>query len=522
MEQMFNRRCHPSPSHEQWMAAFAISAVAAAITTPVVVSVNVWVGASTAVLCFVSIRWIAPRMPEMLSGARQRRPVLSVAWLVLVLLAVVQMTRLSAFMVDSSRLWGSTIPDQAAANHQCLAAYVHAADLCRRGERNVYDERWYPAFTTALYAERRGVRSPVAGLGRWVLDPYEYPPPFLLLPRAALAITDSFERIRTAWFVIQALCLVVGGLLLMRWIGGREGLVTGLLLPAILASIPTMLNFQFGQFHAMAVMLALAAMVAFDRRRFAVGGTLLSFAILSKIFPGVLLVMLAGQRRWRDIGWTLGIGVMFVMLALLILGTDPFVAFVSYQLPRIVSGEAFSFSERADVPAFIVSRNYSIYGIVAKLRLLSVVGVGPTTAHALTWAYTVLLLWLAWRMRLGPTDRRFQVMTWLALLNLAALRSPVAPSAYVTAPMLWSLALLAAEVRGKYSVAIALGAAWVVIMGPPPLPQKLDLVFGLLGQGLALALGIWVLMRSQATTSELATVIVNNPSEGPSCPHDCP
>jgi hypothetical protein len=35
----------------------------------------------------------------------------------------------------------------------------------------------------------------------------------------------------------------------------------------------------------------------------------------------------------------------------------------------------------------------------------------------------------------------------------------------------------------SYSVAIALGAAWVVIIGPPPLPQKLDLVFGLRRQG---------------------------------------
>jgi hypothetical protein len=311
--------------------------------------------------------------------------------------------------------------------------------------------------------------------------------------------------------VIQALCLVVGGLLLVRWIGSREGIVTGLLLPAILASIPTMLNFQFGQFHAMAVMLALAAMVAFDRRRLAVGGALLSFAILSKIFPGLLLVMLAGQRRWREIGWTLGFGIGFVMVALLILGTDPFVAFVSYQLPRIMSGEAFAFIERADVPAFIVSRNFSVYGIGAKLHLVGLTSEGPTTAHALTWGYTMLLLWLAWRARMASPNRRFQVMTWLALLNLAALRSPVAPSAYVTAPMLWSLALLAAEVRGRYSVAIALGAAWVVIMGPPPLPLKLDLVFGLLGQGLALALGIWVLMRSRATTSELPTVTVNKP-----------
>jgi hypothetical protein len=63
MEQILNRRCHPSC--EQWTAAFALSAVAAAITTPIAVSVNVWSGASTAVLCFVPMRWIAPRMPEM-------------------------------------------------------------------------------------------------------------------------------------------------------------------------------------------------------------------------------------------------------------------------------------------------------------------------------------------------------------------------------------------------------------------------------------------------------------------------
>lgn len=246
---------------------------------------------------------------------------------------------------------------------------------------------------------------------------------------------------------------------------------------------------------------------------------MLSFAILSKIFPGVLLVMLAGQRRWREIGWTLGFGVAFVMLALLILGADPLVAFVSYQLPRIVSGEAFSFNERADVSSFIVSRNFSIYGIVAKLRLLGLAGVGPTTAHVLTSGYTMLLLWLAWRARIASPNRRLQAMAWLALLNLAALRSPVAPSAYVTGPMLWLLALLAAEVRHRYSMAIALGVMWVVIVGPPPLPDRIDLVLVLLGQGVALALGICVLMRARPTTSEVPSMAV---SAGlVSRPHDC-
>ena len=56
--------------------------------------------------------------------------------------------------------------------------------------------------------------------------------------------------------------------------------------------------------------------------------------------------------------------------------------------------------------------------------------------------------------------------------------------------MLCLLALLAAEVRHRYSMAMTLGAVWVVIMGPPPLPVRIDMVLVLLGQGLALALGI--------------------------------
>jgi hypothetical protein len=117
-------------------------------------------------------------------------------------------------------------------------------------------------------------------------------------------------------------------------------------------------------------------------------------------------------------------------------------------------------------------------------------------AQTVTWIYTALLLWLAWTARGERSDRRLQVMVWLGLLNLAALRSPVAPSAYVTGPMLWLLALLAPEVKGGYARAIALAAAWLLIMGPPPLPARADLLVGLLGQALAIALGVWLLVRS--------------------------
>jgi hypothetical protein len=194
-----------------------------------------------------------------------------------------------------------------------------------------------------------------------------------------------------------------------------------------------------------------------------------------------------------------------VLLGLLVLGIDPFVAFGSYQLPRIVNGAAFSFIDRADIPVFLVSRDFSIYRIIAKLRLLGITGVGSATAHTVAWGYTALLLWLAWRARLGASDRRSQVLVWLALLNLAALRSPLAPSAYVTAPVLWSLALLAADVRGRYWMAIALAVVWMLIMGLPPLPDRVDLVVAMLSQALTMAINVWALLHFGPRTSEKAT-----------------
>jgi len=165
------------------------------------------------------------------------------------LVAVLQVGRLSAFMADSSRAWGSAVPDPVAANHQCLSAYLHAADLSRRGVTNNYETQWYPAFNEPV-GVTTGLDSPVNGLGRWIDDPYQYPPPFLVLPRLALALTNSFDAIRTVWFARRLATFLVGAILLARWIGGRDGTIVALMIPAVLASVPTLLNFQFGQFHA--------------------------------------------------------------------------------------------------------------------------------------------------------------------------------------------------------------------------------------------------------------------------------
>ena len=49
-------------------------------------------------------------------------------------------------------------------------------------------------------------------------------------------------------------------------------------------------------------------MLLFERRRHAAGGLLLAYAIVSKLFPGVLVLYLLLRRDWRAVGWTAAMG----------------------------------------------------------------------------------------------------------------------------------------------------------------------------------------------------------------------
>lgn len=483
-----------APSVEQWAVAFMASALAAAVVAPVAARVSLALGVAGLIACFAPLPWAARRMPGSLRGALHRRPLVALVWLLLALIAVAQIGRLSAFMADSSRLWGSTIPDPIVSNHQCMSAYVHAADLARRGEENLYDPKWYPAFTAPANTTP-GFPSPVAGLGPWIDDPFEYPSPFLLLPRAALAVTNSFDAIRAAWFVIQALALMATVLLLAAWVGGRHGLTAALLLPLLFASIPTMFDLQFGQFHMMAVALAVTAMIAFEERRAALGGALLAFAILGKVFPAMFFLYLALRRQWRAAAWTVAFLAAFTLLSIPFVGWKPLLAFFTFQVPRIVTGEAFSFITKPGVPLFYLSRNFSITSVVPKLGILGVPGMTRGLSLAVTWLFTLAIIGFNQRAARGARSRLGEARTWLALLTIASLRAPLAPSSYVTVTSLWLLTYLAGGIRGRVPVVIAFALAWALIVGAPPLPDRADLVVGLIGQALVFGIAIATLFH---------------------------
>lgn len=478
---------------ERWAVAGVVCAMAAAIIGPPGARLGIWLGILAGAACLAMVPAVAGRLPETLRGACRRRPVIAGLWALGALVALLQVGRLSMFMADPSRTWGSAFPDPKATSHMCMAAYVQAADLSRRGEPNLYDEHFYPTFTR----DQPGGESPVRGLGPYLQDAYEYPPPFLLLPRMALALTNDFLGIRALWFVLRALALLAGMVLLALWIGGREGLLAALLVPLVFASPPTMLDLQFGQFHLTTVLLSVGAMVAFEGRRPALGGALLAFAIVSKIFPGLLLVILLARRRWRDLSFTIGFAAAYSVLALVVLGPAPFVAFYSYQLPRIASGAAFSFFLR---DPFFISRNVAVYGIVFKLRALGVPGMTQALASALSWLYTAVLVWLSWRASHVERTRLGRAQLWLALLSLAALRSPLAPSAYAVAPILWLLTLFAGQVRGPLGV-IAYVILWQFIMGFPPLPGMAELLVSMAGQGSCITFCLWVVWAERRRMS---------------------
>jgi hypothetical protein len=230
----------------------------------------------------------------------------------------------------------------------------------------------------------------------------------------------------------------------------------------------------------------MGAWVAFRRGRAPLGGFLLGAATVFKLFPGLLLVYLVLRRRWREVGWTVGAGVVLTVLALAVVGTAPFVAFFQYQLPRIGTGEAFSFFRRE---WFYISRNMGVSGIVFKLGVLGVPGMSATLASAVGWAYTLLLLALVVRAArhegCAPLD---QAMLWMGLLCLGSLRSPLAPGVYVSVGALWLLTLFAARIRRAREV-VFIVLAFLIIPGLPPIASApVDVALAFAGQFMMLAI----------------------------------
>ena len=129
------------------------------------------------------------------------------------------------------------------------------------------------------------------------VDLYQYPPPFLILARAAAAAGLDFLTTRRLWFAVQSMVLFATMVVLARWIGGASGLLVLLLVPIMWLSPTTRLPLQLGNFQLTAFALTIIAMTASTGTR-GRGGFAFGFAAVSKVFPGVLGIALLVRRHW--------------------------------------------------------------------------------------------------------------------------------------------------------------------------------------------------------------------------------
>jgi alpha-1,2-mannosyltransferase len=475
----------------------------------------------SAVLAVIGVTLLASRLPSSSLEFLQHRRSFAI-WIAVGLLAVAQSVRLSVFMHDVTRESYSVFPPPGIfgvvhpgfVHHACLTAYTEAAGMARRRGVNIYDQKNYLERTCEPGHSADCISRKIGPIN---VDPFQYPPPFLLLPRVALMFTHDFFAIRAVWFTVQVALLGLAVLSTARWIGGRIGRRATLFAPVLAISIPILIGLQVGQFQISTFSLSMLAMVLFSRGREAAGGGLLGFVTLGKVFPGLLALYLLGNRR-SAAAWTAGSVVFFTVVALVVIGTQPFVDFLTHQLPKLSTGEAFPWLDEPDS----LPINYGIYALVMNLRSLGVTLVTHGVSSAAASAYGIVVAGLAFiagrRLALASTQngeqfRVWQAQSWLALLTLGSLRSPFVPEAYAMPATFWLLTLIAAEMprlsRKHVAALLSLGLMFSTVLenNIPSRTVVPIVVFSLVREVLALSVNLWAIFRRMPVSQELGDVV---------------
>lgn len=442
---------------------------------------------------FAALAWRSTvrRLPRELDGLAGRHRLGAALWLLLALVALARASGVALFMADAehpeySAWWFDGFYIQ----HNCFSAWWKAAVLAGERVPNVYESE--------LYAGTEG---------RFKLDDFLYLPQFLILPGAGVATGADFLQLRAAWFALEAGSLAAIMLAVCAFVGGAYGRRAALAMPAVWLATPTVLTLQIGNFQIAAIALSVLAMLAFERRRHGLGGALLGFALF-KIFPGLLGIYLVTTRQWRAVFATAAACGVYSAIAYLAFGIAPFDAFLHHELPKIASGDAWGWLE-ADTMGAVVAINDSVPGLVLKLGQLGVSGMTRPVEVSLSMVWTLAAVALAVLagLRSSVMSPLEKALAWLALLAVAAFRSPFVPDTYGLFPLLWIWSLLAARAtpsRGRVALFALLWlplAASLPFSGMPLPELTMRLVVSTVSQAIAIAVCLWVLLRRPARTA---------------------
>jgi alpha-1,2-mannosyltransferase len=367
-------------------------------------------------------------------------------------LLVGQLLLVAAFIIDPNvARWDSGPWTPQRSSHSCVSSYWVACDRID-SVRDIYAEEIYSLPQVDPSAPRVG-----RPLGPLIVDQYEYPPPFLILPRLIATATGDFWGFRRVWFALN-LAVVVAGVILVASRFDRVVATHALwLTPFVLLASSTIITLLIGNVQLAIVAMSMIAMLLFERQRHAIGGVLLAYAVVSKLYPGLLLLYLLLRRDWRAVTWIAMFATAFLIISIANFGVGPYVAFATH-MPKLLSGEAF--------PAFrnpqAIAINESIPGLVFKLQLFGVPYMGFAASKAVGWIYTVVAIALTARLALLPVAPGREPLAWLTILILATMRSPFLPI-YAPFPSMWLATLLAALTWGRSRVFTTAVIAWIVL-----------------------------------------------------------
>ena len=394
--------------------------------------------------------------------SRAYRIVAATGTLVLVLMLV----RLAVFLPAPAPLpasaW-SVMPWNAfITRHACATAYWKAATEV---------ERTPDVYHPSNYASGKvdpGGRPIPQFIGPFAIDPYEYPPTFLLLPRVLALATPTFPAFRLLWAVVATALTVAGVVVIARRIDRENGTRSLWLAPLALLPLGVLTTIQGGNAQLFFVVLAMLGMLAFERGKHAVGGLLLGYAIVGKLFPGLLIVYLLARRDWRAVGWTAGWSLALTAIAVGDMGWAPFAHFLDH-MPKLLSGEAFPMLQLPG-PSDV---SMSVPGLVLKLRRWGGPEMSFEALKIAGWIYSAVIVWATIRLALRPVASRLAPLAWLVVLGLATFRSPFLP-AYGVFQAAWIASLLLAlcwtDVRMRWLVlALWLPLLWMTA-GPQTTP----------------------------------------------------
>jgi len=440
---------------------------------------------------------LAKRLPAELIGIRIRKPWLSFFWFITALAGVLLIGRLSIFMIDPLQTQYSLFPgDQWLVEHCCLTAYSESAKFASAGEKNIYDKLHYMEKVT-----NKGYNDliPFRKVENFKVDLYHYPPTFLLLPLICQAVTGGdFLNLRMLWFAIGVLCLITTlGLIIYRLEPKGKLRMIGMT-PLVLCSLPVLVGFQMSNVQIIVISISIISMLLIPISK-PVGGLLLAMSSVAKIFPGILVVYLLAKRKFREVFWVAGFAVVLSVLAFIIVGANPFQAFIEYELPKLSSGEAFS---RPFTNAFAVARNMAPFGVPLKLGWLGVPGMTLEVGRIVSSIHLLMVIILAfWSGRQKPRTNTEMISVWISLIALGSLVSPFAPANYVLVSVILIVCLNREYFRPWAAIAI-----WLIISAPffisREAPFLVQAISFLPSQFIAIAVPAFILYRAGLKTVE--------------------